>query len=155
MAALLSLAACSRNSGTDEPTPQPNEPAPQPLSSPVGKWKYTGMKVLDGKNILNVLYSNPADDCAGKETFVFNTDGTAVRLPHRLSGSNCNIVTYNFTYSYNAQTKTLTLTNTQGPVTTHEVVRLDNNTFEYVYSFYDQDGDGTLDKQVFIYTRAN
>lgn len=148
MAALLSLAACSRNSGTDEPTPQP-------ASSIVGTWKYTGMKVLDGKNILNVLYSNPANDCTGKNTFVFNTDGTAVNTWHYYSGSNCNARTDNFTYSYNATTKELTLTQGGGTPETHEVVRLESNTLEYVYNFRDQNGDGTLDKQVFIYTRVN
>ena len=58
MAALLSLAACSRNSGTDEPTPQP-------LSSILGKWKYTGSKTLN-KADNTVLGNNPADDCSGK-----------------------------------------------------------------------------------------
>ena len=147
MAALLSLAACSRNSGTDEPTPQP-------LSSPVGKWKYTGMKTLDGKNILNVLYSNPADGCTGKETFVFNTDGVAVNTRHYYLGSNCRATTYNYTYSYNAQTKELTFTKNGGAPKTIEVVKLDNNTFEYVYDTNDYNSDGVPDKNVFIYTRA-
>ena len=147
MAALLSLAACSRNSGTDEP-------APQPLSSPVGKWKYTGMKTLDGKNILNVLYSNPADGCTGKETFVFNTDGVAVNIRHYYSGSNCHATTYNYTYSYNAQTKELTFTKNGGAPKTDEVIKLDNHTLEYVTHLSDENGDGTPDKNVVIWTRA-
>ena len=148
MAALLSLAACSRNSGTDEPTPQP-------LSSPVGTWKFTGSKYINGVNG-SEFDPYTADNCQGQDTFVFNTDGTAVETRHSLSGSNCNLnVTINYTYSYNATTKELTLTTNGGTPETHEVVKLDNNTFEYVHDFYDGNGDGTPDKIVFIFTRTN
>ena len=141
MAALLSLAACKRDD--------------DPASPIVGTWKLTGIKVLDGKNILNVLYSNPADGCTGKDTFVFNTDGTAVNTQHRFEGPNCRARTYNYTYSYNTQTKELTLTQGGGTPQTKEVVKLDNNTFEYVYNISDENSDGTPDKVVHIYTRAN
>ena len=148
MAALLSLAACSRNSGTDEP-------APQPLSSPVGKWKYTGRKYINGANG-TVFNPQTASNCEGQDTFVFKADGTAVETWHSLSGSNCVVDdTINYTYSYNAQTKELTLTQGGGTPKTHEVVRLDNNTFEYVYNIYDENSDGTPDKEVYIWTRTN
>ena len=148
MAALLSLAACSRNSGTDEPTPQP-------LSSPVGKWKYTGYKFISGANGTE-LAPHTASNCEGQDTFVFKADGTAVETEHSLSGSNCVVnATTNYTYSYNATTKELTLTQGGGTPETHEVVRLDNNTFEYVDDSYDYDGDGISDKFVFTFTRTN
>ena len=97
MAALLSLAACSRNSGTDEPTLQP-------LSSPVGTWKFTGSKYINGVNG-SEFDPYTADNCQGQDTFVFNTDGTAVNTWHYYFGSNCNAMTDNYTYSYNATTK--------------------------------------------------
>ena len=148
MAALLSLAACSRNSGTDEP-------APQPLSSPVGTWKYTGRKYINGANS-TVFNPYAASNCEGQDTFVFKADGTAVETEHSLSGSNCIVdSTTNYTYSYNAQTKELTFTRNGGTPDTFEVIKLDNNTLEYVYNISDENGDGVPDKQVLIWTRAN
>ena len=148
MAALLSLAACSRNSGTDEPAPQPASPI-------LGTWKFTGLKYINGANG-SEFDPQTANNCDGRDTFIFKADGTAVETRHYYSGSNCNARTNNYTYSYNAETKELTLTRSvDGFTTTHQVIKLDNNTFEYVYSFYDKNSDGTLDKNVFIYTRAN
>ncbi len=149
MAALLSLAACSRNSGTDEPTPQP-------LSSPVGTWKFTGYKSINGANG-TVFNPYAADDCQGQDTFVFNTDGTAREIAHYKSGGICNTRPIaNYTYSYNATTKELTLTRSfDGFTTTHQVIKLDNNTFEYVNNLYDGNGDGVPDKNVLIWTRTN
>ena len=148
MAALLSLAACSRNSGTDEPTPQPASPI-------VGTWKFTGGKFISGANG-TVFDLHTASNCEGQNSFVFKADGTTVETEHSLSGSNCIVYrTTNYTYSYNAQTKTLTLTENGGTPQTKEVIKLDNNTFEYVHFFHDQNGDGVLDKGVSIYTRVN
>ena len=148
MAALLSLAACSRNSGTDEPTPQPASPI-------VGTWKFTGGKFISGANG-TVFDLHTASNCQGQDTFVFKADGTAVETRHSLSGSNCVVDnTTNYTYSYNTQTKELTLTQGGGTPQTKEVVKLDNNTFEYVYNISDENSDGTPDKVVHIYTRAN
>ena len=149
MAALLSLAACSRNSGTDEPTPQP---APSIL----GTWKFTGYKSINGADgsEFNLW---PADNCQGQDTFVFNTDGTAGKIAHLRSGGICNTQPIaNHIYSYNATTKELTLTRSfDGFTTTHQVIKLESNTLEYVNNLYDGNGDGVLDKNVFIYTRAN
>ena len=148
MAALLSLAACSRNSGTDEPTPQPASPI-------VGTWKFTGLKYINGANS-TVFNPYAASNCEGQDTFVFKADGTAVETRHSLSGSNCVVDnTTNYTYSYNTQTKELTLTQGGGTPQTKEVIRLESNTLEYVYSVSDKNSDGVLDKVVHIYTRVN
>ena len=141
MAALLSLAACKRD---DDPAP-----------SILGTWKFTGYKSINGANS-TVFDPYTADDCDGKSTFVFNTDGTAGKITHYRSGGICNTrPTTNYTYSYNAQTKMLTLTENGGTPETHEVIKLDNNTFEYVINVFDRNGDGVPDKIVYIYTRAN
>ena len=141
MAALLSLAACKRD---DDPAP-----------SILGTWKFTGYKSINGADG-SEFNPQAADDCEGKNTFVFKADGTAGETFYSPSGSDCVVNgTQNYTYSYNAQTKELTLTANGGTPETHEVVRLDNNTFEYVHDFYDGNGDGTPDKIVFIFTRAN
>ena len=142
MAALVSLAACKRD---DDPAP-----------SILGTWKYTGRKYINGANG-TVFAPQTASNCEGQDTFVFYTDGTAIETEHSLSGSNCVVYdTKNYTYSYNATTKKLTLTEGGGTPETHEVVRLDNNTFEYVYyNGSDESGDGVPDKSVFIYTRTN
>ncbi len=148
MAALLSLAACSRNSGTDEPAPQPASPI-------VGTWKFTGYKSINGVNG-SEFDPYTADNCQGQNTFVFNTDGTAVETLHSSLKQTCIVHrTTNYTYSYNAQTKILTLTTNGGTPQTKEVIKLDNHTLEYVYNISDRNGDGTPDKEVLIYTRAN
>ena len=148
MAALLSLAACSRNSGTDEP-------APQPVSPIVGKWKYTGLKYINGANS-TVFDPQTANNCEGRDTFIFKEDGTAEETLHSSLGHTCFVNdTRNYTYSYNAQTKELTLTQGGGTPQTKEVIRLESNTLEYVYSVSDKNSDGVLDKVVHIYTRVN
>ena len=141
MAALLSLAACKRDD--------------DPASPILGTWKFTGGKFISGANGTE-LATHTASNCEGQNTFVFKADGTAVETKYSLSGSNCVVDrTTNYTYSYNATTKELTLTENGGTPQTKEVIKLDNNTFEYVHFFYDQNGDGVLDKGVSIYTKVN
>ena len=141
MAALLSLAACKRD---DDPAP-----------SILGTWKFTGYKSINGVDG-SEFAPQTADNCQGQDTFVFNTDGTAGRITHYRYGGICNTgQTTNYTYSYNATTKELTLTENGGTPETHEVIKLDNNNFEYVYNIYDKNSDGTPDKEVYIYTRVN
>ena len=138
MAALLSLAACSRNSGTDEPTPQP-------LSSILGKWKYTGSKTLN-KADNTVLGNNPADDCSGKSTYEFKKD-IVIREFHYMSGGTCEREDPTYTYSYDETTKVIELKESNGLVYTYTVV-VDGNNLQLINEVGDKKG-------VFMYTKAN
>ena len=150
VAALLSLAACSRNIGTDESNLELNSP-----SSIIGTWQFTGSKIISGANGSVLLSVAVGSNCSSLDTFVFKTDGTAVERIHSQRGSGCaTLHTNNYTFSYNVERKTLKLTDEDENVQTKKIRYLDDTHLEFIFNTGDYNEDGSFDKFVSVFTKV-
>ena len=147
--AVVSLAACSRNNGTDEITPEPVSPI-------VGTWRFEMSKVVSGADgsVMREIYHF---ECTKKHNIEFRVDGVYIdRAFSTLSGGGCKPYEEGVSrYVYNPTTKILKYIYLDHDGYEEEVFLLDANNLGIVKWRYDQDKDGVTDKEVYFYVRQN
>ena len=146
--AVVSLAACSRNNGTDEITPEPVSPI-------VGTWKYVRTEIISGADG-SKLETRVPDECGSKNTLEFRVDGKHIDKEFIKIGGQCTQDgDEESRYDYNPATKILKLTYNDGSVEQEEVFLLDATNLHILPEEYDYNRDGFDDKVIMFYVRQN
>ena len=145
--AVVSLTACSRNSGADE----------QQAFPLVGTWKYVRTEIISGADA-STLYTGIPNECESKSTLEFKEDGRHIDnefIELGIGGRCVNDGDWNSKYEYNPITKILNITYSNGSVEQKKVLLLDATNLHLIPEVYDYDGDGIDDKVIMFYVRQN
>lgn len=146
--AVVSLAACSRNNGTDEI-------APEPVSPIVGTWRHVRTEIISGADG-STLNTRVPDECGSKNTLEFRVDGKHIDKEFIKIGGQCTQDGGEESrYDYNPATKILKLTYSDGSVEQEEVFLLDATNLHILPEEYDYNRDGVDDKVIMFYVRQN
>ena len=146
--AVVSLAACSRNNGTDEITPESVSPI-------VGTWRHVRTEIISGADG-SKLETRVPDECGSKNTLEFRVDGKHIDKEFIKIGGQCTQDgDEESRYDYNSATKILKFTYSDGSVEQEEVLLLDATNLHILPEEYDYNRDGVDDKVIMFYVRQN
>lgn len=108
---------------------------------PVGIWKTTGVKLIDGASGQMVM-EQPFDACTAKSTINFKSNGQAESHSYTENGTTCaDEGVETAAYSYNSSAKTITIDGE-----TYPILNQSASSFDMVVDEDDYTGDGKIDK---------